>query len=1067
VSIRPMLAVAVALASTLGFALPAVAGASSSPIISPTPGQRIGVDTVEIVVHARGEYGDLHATLNGHAITRDFAIAPGNRRMLRASVSHGLRRGPNVLKVRARVEATTRSATVRFTVTRKSPLVGAGVDRTVTVGSAFSLKGIAGATAAGNVRWKLTHTPQGSKVKTLATVGGALTPATTSRATTTPTTATTPATPSPATLPLTPLQPALTPDLPGKYTVQLVVGSGTSTATDSVTYDAIPADPLLAIDTRVPDTANPHGDEQPGIELEGKVLRAPYLQVTSDGNGHYAGNRPLEAYATWQVVAISRDTSQVIWNRTYGLCDEPGGQRWCRSPDNAAPGAAYDPVVTDPAADIAALRPTESDGGAIIVATSPDAPQFGDPAVAGFAKAFLTKAGFPDDWNWQRSGQLVPHRGTVAMIGVAGMEPGEADTYNGAGARMTGFVTHDQLGHYHFLSGARPLFDTRSAATCDAANCSITQTLGTTSVRGLLPRGQGGYVVTGWDRLSLRPVSSKTFAVDANDAHTAANTTAMLADLRQLQASGVIVTVTTLHTPGESPGTLIGADRPNWNHVVQTIADLGGTKDGFVRSATTPGTDYSLIGYAGLGEDNGPEATQPGARLRGALVRDAQSKFAPTNVSSLDAPAEHLMHVLLTPTGTYGANDTWPYADASTGPGQAIACIGTELGKTTNPRAEYRTIPDQAAANGLSEQIALFEKQGPPATCPVSAKDYATAADQLQQELLWVGKVRGYMTALAYPEHEASDQAFGQATVLANELQKSMKELDEKQEIVANTLGFLASFAEVLAPGFSYNTFEKITTVLEETYATLDLAEKGLERSQDGARSESPTVSAAELATTLQSQQLSAAAAYGPMGDILIGDYDKLKEVGTYAGCVEHSAASGGCPAGLDEYSYTPTTMAQLTNTSLRAMARTIYGTLVPKTYGIWDTGLTRAPKDPYDNFQCPNDLGTSVFRSAPESAISSSLEDAGYGPVKRSRVYVMVRRSGLFWGYVPREVTDRMFDPVAAGDGAWDKGGLAMDPLALMRDTPTADRFLPSTTCYYTVPGTYTREPGFTDPLR
>ncbi|MCW2951591.1 MAG: hypothetical protein JWQ48_761, partial [Conexibacter sp.] len=743
-SIRPTLAVAVALASTLGFALPAVAGASSSPIISPTLGQRIGVDTVEIVVHAGGEYGDLHATLNGHAIARDFAIAPGNRRMLRASVSHGLRRGPNVLKVRARLEATTRSATVRFTVTRKSPLVGAGVDRTVTVGSVFSLKGIAGATAAGNVRWKLTHTPQGSKVKTLATVGGALTPATTSRATTTPTTATTAATPSPATLPLTPLQPALTPDLPGKYTVQLVVGSGTSTTTDSVTYDAIPADPLLAIDTRVPDTANPHGDEQPGIELEGKVLRAPYLQVTSDGNGHYAGNRPLEAYATWQVVAISRDTSQVIWNRTYGLCDEPGGRRWCRSPDNAAPGAAYDPVVTDPAADIAALRPTESDGGAIIVATSPDAPQFGDPAVAGFAKAFLTKAGFPDDWNWQGSGQLVPHRGTVAMIGVAGMEPGEADTYNGAGARMTGFLTHDQLGHYHFLSGARPLFDTRSAATCDAANCSITQTLGTTSVRGLLPRGQGGYVVTGWDRLSLRPVSSKTFAVDANDAHTAANTTAMLADLRQLQASGVIVTVTTLHTPGESPGTLIGADRPNWNHVVQTIADLGGTKDGFVRSATTPGTDYSLIGYAGLGEDNGPEATQPGARLRGALVRDAQSKFAPTNVSSLDAPAEHLMHVLLTPTGTYGANDTWPYADASTGPGQAIACIGTQLGKTTNPRAEYRTIPDQAAANGLSEQIALFEKQGPPATCPVSAKDYATAADQLQQELLWVGKVRGY-----------------------------------------------------------------------------------------------------------------------------------------------------------------------------------------------------------------------------------------------------------------------------------------------------------------------------------
>jgi hypothetical protein len=1020
--------------------IPTAAGAAS-PVVSPKPGQRITLHRVTVVVRAGGEFGDLRASLNGRSVSRDFSAVRHGRRTLVASASHGLRRGRNVLRVRARVGTVVRSRTVRFTVTRRGPLVGAGRDRVVRVGSSLNLAATVKRSAAhpGSraVRWRVVRRPRGSRERRVAA-------------------------------PRSTLRPAMATDVVGTYKVQVIVGHGRNATTDTVTVDAIPADPLVKVDTRLPLATDPHGGQiRPGVQVGDAVLRAPYLRVLATGQGQYTGGGPSQPVATWQVVAIDRTTTQLIWNRTYGLCQSPSGDQWCRSLDHASPGQGYEPVYTDPAADIAAHP------GALVLATSTDGPQFGDPLTGSFASKFLSQAGFPADWHWIRAGTPLSG-GTAAMIGVVGEKPGDADYDDSAGARLRGYLTHDQLGSFHFAPSARVPFDTRSSATCTPSGCTLKQAVGSTPSTGTLPVGDGGYLVTAWDRWTLARTSSRTFPMGVNDTADAAQTTAMLADLTQLRAAGSLVTISSYRpegTAGSSP--LVGTPRVTWNQVVNAIADLGGTKNGFVTAISTPAREYSLIGWGGLGEGNGYEAGGATARLRGALTQNQSSQFEPHNVSSRIAPAEHFISMLYTPTGTYRPagtkTDTWPYSDTSTGPGAAIACIGAYLGKTTNPRAEYATIVDEAAADNLVQRLDdltaadLQQREG----CTPSAADLRTALTQLKSEITNVGAVRAYMTMLAYPSGSSATNAWSQAVTLGNSLRQALDNLSAKQQLVSDTLGFLGSIAGMFAPGLSVGKLEKLGSLLDEVYATLDLAEQSIERSASGARQPDQVVTQAQtLAATLQQRQISAAQAYGPLGDIVIGDYNKLTELGTYQGCVKD--APGGCPAGLDEYSYTPTSVNQATNASMRAMMRTIYAQLVTYAYPVWNTGLTRAPTDPYDNFQSPGDLGVSPFRDAPAASWSASLEDVNASnPVKRSRIFLMVARSGLFWGYPSAKILKRMFGSTGPYDGtttSWMKAGLGMDPLETMRSA--TNHFVPSSTSYYTLPDSDTEEPGFLAPL-
>ena len=202
-------------------------GAAQQVVISPKPGQVVRSHRPRIRVRSRALSGVLNARLNGVQIGDYFALPRHGVRTLPASVSYGLRRGKNVLAVRVRRRGKApRQATVRFFVRGKGPLIGAGRDRRVVVGSDVGLYGQAKGVGAApsKLRWKLVAAP------------APLEPAQGS--------------PPPAEI-TSPDGPTagFRPTALGSYVVRLTHGSGRSATSDRVKLDAVPPNPLVPIET--------------------------------------------------------------------------------------------------------------------------------------------------------------------------------------------------------------------------------------------------------------------------------------------------------------------------------------------------------------------------------------------------------------------------------------------------------------------------------------------------------------------------------------------------------------------------------------------------------------------------------------------------------------------------------------------------------------------------------------------------------------------------------------------------------------------------------------------------
>jgi hypothetical protein len=73
----------------------------------------------------------------------------------------------------------------------------------------------------------------------------------------------------------------------------------------------------------------------------------------------------------------------------------------------------------------------------------------------------------------------------------------------------------------------------------------------------------------------------------------------------------------------------------------------------------------------------------------------------------------------------------------------------------------------------------------------------------------------------------------------------------------------------------------------------------------------------------------------------MISDSNTLEVVRENAECKPN--VPGGCAPGTDQYAATGEDIADLTNVSLRAMARTLYTTLVTQVWPTWDTGVTQS----------------------------------------------------------------------------------------------------------------------------
>jgi hypothetical protein len=202
--------------------------------------------------------------LNGRRVGTQLGEPRRGVRALRASVSHGLKRGRNVLTVR-RGKRTTR---VRFVVRPRAALLGAGLDRQVAIAGPVALKAIVRGGGDRPVRWRIVD--RSRQLGTKRTRQAAVLRSPKGRSA------------------------RFRAAVPGDYTLELE-GRG---ARDRVVLSAVQRTKLVAIDTMTKT-----GDTS-GIEV--------------DGHFYPVSAAPDSGYQV-QVLVLDRETLEPASNDTYGV----------------------------------------------------------------------------------------------------------------------------------------------------------------------------------------------------------------------------------------------------------------------------------------------------------------------------------------------------------------------------------------------------------------------------------------------------------------------------------------------------------------------------------------------------------------------------------------------------------------------------------------------------------------------------------------------------------------------------------------------------------------------------
>ncbi len=1010
------------------------AHAASRVILSPRPAAKIQTNTVLIAVRAGPEYSDVQARLNGASVGGEFARRGKSLRLLRASASDGLRPGRNVLRITARWQGRIRHAVVRFRVMHRY-LAGAGRDVYVPVGM---LRPIVGRIAAGvqlrsrpRSRWSLVAAPLGSRYARRLRkrmVAGGRSPAPRSWVSV-------PlgalgvrlATLGPARAPAV----ALRPDVPGIYRLRMTTSVGTATMTDNVDMAALPRSPVLEVNT------NPNG--RPGIQLGNTFYAAPPMAGTPS-NPRWSGSG---YQALWQLIAVDRRTMVPLWDRTYGAC----GNQICRI------GSGDRPVPVDVEQELESLG-----DGAMVIAASHPIVGWGPPNTLNFATSTLAAIGFPSQLTLGFPvdiNNLKP--GTAAAIGVPGLAPGDAqiDVTPNRNAVMQGYLGSDANHHYSFMPAARESFDTRAAAFCSGGiggTCTIAQTIGSAKVTGTVANSQGGYLVSAWDEHTLALQHSIMFVTTDENGPQYPTALRMAGTISQWSSAGSVIMISSLRTPGLGSKPLIDPDTPTVQlpGLAQSIAAVGGTRDTFNRSMGFSTASYSLVGWSGAGEGRGTEVADGNGRLRGALAPNTESLFRPHNVSSVGPPAEQLVRLVLRPPV-----QVWPL-DNNPGAHAALDWIGSQVPELADsPRQAYwtQTISLSLATAIKNEINSVHFEQSHSSFNGVSftAADFAAAQQELAKEIIWVGKVRHYLAALAAPETAAGAGAWEQASVLQDNLEKQLANLNAKAQLRFDWFSIASSVAYFLAPWFN----DAAERVVNSFAAATDLSDslfQGLWGGTPGTPQDR-RVEADKLGMEIQSQAANAAFSYRRMGDMIVSDPTKLALLGHWALC----DTNGGCGTNgqYDEFSLSADAQTADGTVATQAVERELYRDLVPLAFPVWNTGKTAVapgagdvpdhaynPVISWNIYWCASGESDDPFLGSPAGTRWASLQTLDPNAPGASnpngfnvwQVSLMVARSGSgpgSYAWPSKTILNRMFSPVSPTNAG--QGGLGVRPADVM----------------------------------
>jgi hypothetical protein len=821
-----------------GAASPQTAVASKRVILRPNAHQRVRRHPVRLVVRGGDGLFDVRARLNGRKITDAFGRARKGKRVAWISSSHGLKRGRNVLRVKARrrVGKRRRKARVAFFVRHARPLAGAGRDRRIVEGETFRLRGQAlprprKSRARANrrikYRWRITKAPRRSafrddvKAGSARRAGGPLRNPTARR-------------------------PGFTPDVPGQYRFKLRAVEAGRSSSDEVRLNAVPDTPFVPIETmlHIP---------SPAIGVGGKVY--PAGERSSGGPGNVIEDAFL------QVLVLDRDTLGLVSNKTYG----------CPFPHNCAAPVVEDlKKLDDKKLVIAVNHPGFFMGGALPVALAP--------------------IGFPTTYD--PVSFINAPSGTVSAIGVPGLPAGQADIsidLDGPPgiASMDGYLTPNQHFDYTWLPKDRLQYDTRESQWLADDSFGNVMEIDGTKIESESVGGDGGaFQVVVRNGLNGKLVDNQTYVTHCTgDAQcSTTHVDEMSERLRQVTEGQVAFITSIVVEPFVEPVDP-DATPAAWNKLASEIARLGGSRNAFFEATAKKGASYTLVGWGDAGEGNGEESTsvkdtQAGAgRLQGTLVPGHTSQPRPAVASVGDAPNEALMQLTLKPEGPWPLDDN---AEAQS----AIRWIGSQikqLGKS-NPRSAY-WIQDfhDSKWMGIANQVDRLEYPGRLLSHGFSKKNFLLAQNELVKEINWVGDVRDYLADLSAPFSDEALPSWAKLTTISDKVDNALNPPNNQTE--ADVLDVVRGFLGVAGAAGGPPT----EAVAEVFQAAIDI----LAEQQNGSDISKINVRASELAGELIDRLKSAEQATQRIGDIIVADYTKLSTVATNERC---SPKDPNCP---------------------------------------------------------------------------------------------------------------------------------------------------------------------------
>jgi hypothetical protein len=995
------------LAAVLGpLALPGPAAASESAsnarqsrvVVSPHRGQVVRSHRPRVRVRApmrmRGvqSEGGLRVRLNGTRIGGDFGRPHKGIRSLRTSMSHGLRHGRNVLRVRVlRRDGSVRRAKVRFIVRPKGPLVGAGRNRRVPVGATIRLggafaparrfghrtsasAGVAAKPRRPRVRWTIVRQPR--RHRRAQTVTGARGTAKARLK-------------SPASL-----NAGVKPARPGRYMLQLTAGRGDDATSDIVTFEAVPPKPLVPIDTKAGD------DENPGIKI-GDTL---YPADTSKGPGLI------------QVVVLDRSSLALRSNTTYAFGDR-------RLP------AAVSKLDHSSLVVAAQPNPTNPDRGNAIL-----------DALAGIGAPLPAKI--------ENSYRV------SAVIGVPGMKRGDADAGMNRIGGLKGYLTPDQFSEYGFVAARREPFNyptdpqppckSGGAVPCDGrAGFTIRIRNEFTLEPQLYDRSF--YNTNGRDLTDdQRKAEADRMARAINDIVANYNNDSLV----------TIETVTSRFEGEDRYRAPIGPlNGSSMNNLAQAVASVGGTRDAFNRVTTKGGSPesgghvYTLVGWSGAGEGNGAEAaagvngTPDAPELSGVLRPDHQSRLRPEAVSTQGGDPNALANKVMQPP-----SHDWPH-DGEPGVRKAISYLGSQIKQLgPDPRLAYPTADwDQSDTTAFADKLGRVSYPGDGKGFTRAA--FEVAREQLITELGQVGTVRSYMKKLAAPFDDNQLKSYSAAHVIADDIFEATHK--PKDETTYRWLEFTKILLELAAP-FTEDVTGEMAGLMDLGMWVAGATAGGESTYDDFA------IKANQLGDNLIDQLSQTAATYDRLGDIIVSDPKKLAYFGEYGGCnpvgndkcprelawgkAQKQGASADVYRGIERALYQK--LMPLGYRVVQLNPSNMGG----ERPGIGYNWITRRSPPNIASYACNPNPGWSAtyhpWSNYPAESAAATFPVMEFDPSIGTSVYlpyVMTEIPAASWQHgepPPEELLERMFGPLPPGNNP-KEDGLGISPQVFMADAP------------------------------